>query len=247
MIVDYQSSVPESNKNNNTAYRYIRVDPKKYTLAVNTYGSGKVTSSPSGISCGSSCSKEYDEDTTVKLTASPSSGYKFTGWSACSGTDSCSVKMSSKKSVTARFEEIEYECGTFGVWNNQSYTSRYWNGSDDRNEWKYTPSWQEDSEHCYEYYTLTEFHENGWGTADSYRLWAKTSWDEKYSSCSTYTVHSVKTITERHKGKAGYGYYGAGKVVDYGDGSCSGNSPLNDLEGTITVRFYYRIAPLIPK
>ena len=51
-------------------------------------GSGTVTSSPAGISCGSTCSSSFTQGTAVTLTASPNVGSTFTGWggSGCSGT-----------------------------------------------------------------------------------------------------------------------------------------------------------------
>jgi len=67
-------------------------------------GSGTVTSSPGGIDCGSTCSASFDEGTMVTLTATPSAGSRFAGWSgACSGTDTCTVTMDSDQSVTATF------------------------------------------------------------------------------------------------------------------------------------------------
>lgn len=67
-------------------------------------GTGTVTSSPSGISCGSTCSANYVYNTSVTLTAVPSSGSTFAGWSgACSGTGSCNVAVTSAVSVTATF------------------------------------------------------------------------------------------------------------------------------------------------
>ncbi|MCX6229932.1 MAG: CHRD domain-containing protein [Bacteroidetes bacterium] len=76
-----------------------------YTLTVNYSGSGSVSSSPSGISCGSTCSALYVTGTLVTLTATPASGYHFTGWTGgCSGTGSCNILMDASKSVTAHFE-----------------------------------------------------------------------------------------------------------------------------------------------
>lgn len=67
-------------------------------------GSGTISSSPSGISCGSACSHAFASGASVVLTATPSAGSKFTGWSgACSGTGACKVTMSAAQSVTASF------------------------------------------------------------------------------------------------------------------------------------------------
>ena len=79
----------------------------KQTLSVSPIGSGSgtVTSNPSGINCGATCSAEFDEGDDVTLTASAASGSSFEGWGgACSGTGSCTVTMSEARSVTARFE-----------------------------------------------------------------------------------------------------------------------------------------------
>ncbi|MCW8965455.1 MAG: hypothetical protein OQK82_02025 [Candidatus Pacearchaeota archaeon] len=84
--------------------------PQQYTLSVNKSGSGAITSSPSGINCGSDCSQTYNNGTSVTLYANPSSGYQFAGWSgACSGTGPCTVSMNSNKSVTANFA-ASYSC-----------------------------------------------------------------------------------------------------------------------------------------
>ncbi|MBF0554570.1 MAG: hypothetical protein HQK96_08465 [Nitrospirae bacterium] len=70
---------------------------QQYTLTVNTAGTGNGTVSP-----GSSC---YNANDNVTITASASKGSTFAGWSgACSGTlTTCSVTMSTAKSVTATF------------------------------------------------------------------------------------------------------------------------------------------------
>jgi hypothetical protein len=68
-------------------------------------GSGPVTSNPSGISCGSVCSKTFSPGASVTLTATPNSGSVFAGWSgACSGTSStCVVTMNGNQNATATF------------------------------------------------------------------------------------------------------------------------------------------------
>ena len=72
------------------------------TLGIN--GPGKVTSSPSGIDCGATCSAEYKSGTRVTLTPIPDDNSVFTGWTgACTGTGTCSVAMSADKTVGAAF------------------------------------------------------------------------------------------------------------------------------------------------
>jgi uncharacterized repeat protein (TIGR02543 family) len=68
-----------------------------YTLTTSATGSGTVTRSPNQTS--------YASGTIVKLTATPSSGYTFTGWSgsASGTTNPLSVTMSSNKTITANF------------------------------------------------------------------------------------------------------------------------------------------------
>jgi hypothetical protein len=68
-------------------------------------GGGTVTSSPAGINCGTTCSASYTSGTTVTLTAAPSGGSIFGGWTgSCTGTTStCTVAMSAARSVTATF------------------------------------------------------------------------------------------------------------------------------------------------
>ena len=74
------------------------------TLTTSVTGSGSITSTPAGINCPGDCSEGYAHNTVVALTATPGSGYSFTGWSgACTGTGSCSVTMDFLKSVSATF------------------------------------------------------------------------------------------------------------------------------------------------
>jgi hypothetical protein len=93
----------------NVLNRFINPSAQTFTLAVTKSGTGAgtVTSSPSGISCGSTCSENFSSGTVVNLTATPDSGSTFAGWSgACSGTGACSVTMDAAKSVSATFNSI---------------------------------------------------------------------------------------------------------------------------------------------
>ena len=92
--------------------------PETFTLTVsrNPTSGGTVTSSPGGIDCGTDCSEEYEDGTSVTLTATAASGWDFSGWSgACSGTGSCTVEMTADRSVTANFTEEPPENFTLTV------------------------------------------------------------------------------------------------------------------------------------
>jgi hypothetical protein len=82
--------------------------PSSYqTLSVNKSGagSGTITSNPTGIDCGLTCSASFSYGSSVTLSAAASPGSIFGGWSGggCSGTGACTVIMSSAQSVSAAF------------------------------------------------------------------------------------------------------------------------------------------------
>jgi PKD repeat protein len=67
-------------------------------------GSGTVSTTPAGISCGTSCQAAFAIGTTVALTATPDPGSVFTGFTGdCTATVSCQVAMNQNRSVTATF------------------------------------------------------------------------------------------------------------------------------------------------
>ncbi len=75
-----------------------------------------ITPSGSGsVSCdGAACKTSYGYSTTpITITATPASGYSFSGWSGdCSGTGTCSVTMTADHSVTASFAATSYKLST---------------------------------------------------------------------------------------------------------------------------------------
>lgn len=80
----------------------------KFQLNVSLSGEGQVTSSPSGINCSANCNAEYDEGSQVSLTATPSAGFVFAGWSGnCTGEGNCNVQMTAAQNVVATFEQEE--------------------------------------------------------------------------------------------------------------------------------------------
>jgi hypothetical protein len=71
-------------------------------------GEGNITGN--GINCGSDCIKEYVENTSITLTATPDANSVFEGWSgACSGTGNCQVTLTADKNVTAIFNLKDYQ------------------------------------------------------------------------------------------------------------------------------------------
>jgi uncharacterized ubiquitin-like protein YukD len=81
-----------------------------HSLAINKSGTGigTVTSSDGGVNCGSVCSKDYPQGTSVTLTATPQNGSTFTGWSGdCSSSNnSVTLTMDNSFTCTAKFDVI---------------------------------------------------------------------------------------------------------------------------------------------
>ncbi|MES0336152.1 MAG: FG-GAP-like repeat-containing protein [Candidatus Magnetobacterium sp. LHC-1] len=109
-----------ASSDNTTAVKTVtatfnKVTAPGITLTVRKAGSGKgtVESTPAGISCGDKCVAPYDKDTVVTLNATADASSTFGGWSGCdpasdnvtsdNATNSCTVKMSAGKMVTATF------------------------------------------------------------------------------------------------------------------------------------------------
>ncbi|MGV1048314.1 MAG: InlB B-repeat-containing protein [Solirubrobacterales bacterium] len=79
----------------------------KLTVSKSGGGTGTVSSTPSGISCGATCEAEYNGGEEVELTPTPAAGSKFVKWTgACTGSGSCKVTMSAAKAVGAEFALI---------------------------------------------------------------------------------------------------------------------------------------------
>ena len=77
-----------------------------YTLSVTRSGSGTVTSTPTGISCGSTCAAPFVKNSTVTLTANPANGWQFISWGGCTAVNgaTCTVSLTAAKTVTATFK-----------------------------------------------------------------------------------------------------------------------------------------------
>jgi len=82
----------------------INVVPANITVTLAGTGSGTVSPSRAGNSCGANCYSGFASGSSVTLTATPASGSTFTGWSgACSGTGSCVLTVNGSMAVTATF------------------------------------------------------------------------------------------------------------------------------------------------
>ena len=80
--------------------------PATFDLAVTKpdAGQGTVTSTPSGIDCGATCSAPFANGTQVTLHADPAPGWTFAGWGGdCSGTGDCLVTTDGDRSESATF------------------------------------------------------------------------------------------------------------------------------------------------
>lgn len=81
---------------------------KRQQLSVQVTGTGTVQSEPAGMNCSSTCTTEFVHGVSVTLSASPGSGFAFTGWTgACTGVNSkCTLSLDQAKNVTATFSRV---------------------------------------------------------------------------------------------------------------------------------------------
>jgi len=85
----------------------------KYPLTItkNGTGTGSVECNTGGGP--GACAAEYDKGTKVTLSATPTAGSTFAGWSgACSGTGACEVTLTAATSVAATFTAEEHTATT---------------------------------------------------------------------------------------------------------------------------------------
>jgi hypothetical protein len=80
------------------------------TLSKSGAGGGTITSNPTGINCGATCSFSYTNNTSVTLTAVSAVGSIFTGWSGdCTGsTETCTISTNAAKNVLANFNLLVF-------------------------------------------------------------------------------------------------------------------------------------------
>ena len=91
--------------------------PSTYLLTIGKTGDGSddslVTSSPSGISCGASCSASFAAGASVELTVNPADGFELVGWQG-EGCTTGTVTMSGARTCTAVFQVLPSSCDPDG-------------------------------------------------------------------------------------------------------------------------------------
>jgi uncharacterized repeat protein (TIGR02543 family) len=77
-----------------------------FKLTVVKTGTGTVNGAAVGINCGTICTAQVLKNRIVSLTAAPATGWQFAGWTGCTTATgaTCSVTMSTAKTVTATFK-----------------------------------------------------------------------------------------------------------------------------------------------
>jgi hypothetical protein len=80
--------------------------PYALTVVPSGPGSGTVTSTPSGINCGTDCSEPFVYNSIVTLAAAASADSTFMGWSGgvCTGTGTCTLTIDQARAVSAVFK-----------------------------------------------------------------------------------------------------------------------------------------------
>jgi hypothetical protein len=81
------------------------LETRNLDVSMDGTGTGSVSSTPTGIDCGATCSTAFDYGTSVTLAATPDASSDFSGWTGagCSGTSTCTVTMDAAHSVTGTF------------------------------------------------------------------------------------------------------------------------------------------------
>jgi len=78
----------------------------KFLLSVENSNNGVVKNKSMGINCGEDCYELFDENSNIRLLATPNEGYRFDGWSgACTGHNDCVISMDSDQILNANFRK----------------------------------------------------------------------------------------------------------------------------------------------
>jgi hypothetical protein len=89
--------------NRNCVATFNLLPPQTLTITKAGTGTGSITSSPEGITCGATCGFSFAASTVVTLTATPAPGSTFAGWSGDPDCSDGSVTMAAARACTASF------------------------------------------------------------------------------------------------------------------------------------------------
>lgn len=80
------------------------LDTSEEQLSVAFAGAGTVVSDVPGVDCSAACATQWDQSSTLTLTAKPAPGDRFVGWrGGCKGVGGCFVTLTAPLSATAVF------------------------------------------------------------------------------------------------------------------------------------------------
>ncbi len=99
-------AVPLSGNQDSTITAIFETVPAAAVLTVSVVNNGTITSTPSGISCGSTCTASFGFGEVVTLTATPAAGNVFAGWNGggCTGVQACVLTLATATTtVSASF------------------------------------------------------------------------------------------------------------------------------------------------
>jgi hypothetical protein len=81
----------------------------QHLVSVLKNGQGTVTSTPSGINCGSTCGAQFNQGDPVALNTTDAPNWQFDNWSGdCTGTTCSFSSLDGPKNVTANFSRIQH-------------------------------------------------------------------------------------------------------------------------------------------
>lgn len=83
---------------------------------INGTGGGSVRSVPPGINCPTGCTASFTYGTSVALTATANTGWRFAGWTGgCTGSGACAVSITAPTAITATFIALAADLATTSV------------------------------------------------------------------------------------------------------------------------------------
>jgi sugar lactone lactonase YvrE len=105
---DNAGNVFVTDSGNNRVQKFSYSPSFNRTLTIAKTGNGTITSDPTGIDCGTTCSASFTNGSSVTLTATPAAGFRFSGWGgACNGTGKCVLTMDAAKNASATFVDSQ--------------------------------------------------------------------------------------------------------------------------------------------